>query len=135
MTDGTLRAWGSNGFGQLGDGTNGNLRPTPVQVIPSVFATSAIAAGAAHSLAVRSDGDVKDWGWNLDGQLGDGNRNDSSAPVEVADLWPEKGAVTAIAGALRSLCASSISGNSGVGEKPSSAGASTAWASAGRPFD
>jgi hypothetical protein len=34
-----------------------------------------------------------------------------------------------------SACASAISGISGVGEKPSSAGASTAWASAGRPVD
>jgi hypothetical protein len=32
----------------------------------------------------------------------------------------------------RSACASSISGNSGVGAKPSSAGASAAWASAAR---
>ena len=34
-----------------------------------------------------------------------------------------------------SACASAISGISGVGEKPSSAGARTAWASAGRPVD
>src|SRR5271155_5230412 len=34
-----------------------------------------------------------------------------------------------------SACASAISGISGVGEKPSSAGASTAWPSAGRPVD
>ncbi len=34
-----------------------------------------------------------------------------------------------------SACASAISGISGVGEKPSSAGARTAWASFGRPVD
>jgi hypothetical protein len=34
-----------------------------------------------------------------------------------------------------SACVSTISGISGVGEKPSSAGARTAWASAGRPVD
>jgi hypothetical protein len=34
-----------------------------------------------------------------------------------------------------SACASAISGISGVGEKPSSAGASTVWASAARPVD
>ena len=32
-------------------------------------------------------------------------------------------------------CACSISGNASVGEKPSSAGARTAWASAARPVD
>jgi hypothetical protein len=37
--------------------------------------------------------------------------------------------------ALRSVCASAISGNSGVGVKPSSADASTAWASTGRSVE
>ena len=41
----------------------------------------------------------------------------------------------ASASASNSACASAISGISGVGEKPSSAGARTAWASAGRPVD
>ena len=38
-------------------------------------------------------------------------------------------------GAASSACASAISGISGVGEKPSSAGARTAWASTGRAVE
>jgi alpha-tubulin suppressor-like RCC1 family protein len=31
--DGTLWCWGSNGYGQVGDGTTSNSRPTPVQTL------------------------------------------------------------------------------------------------------
>ena len=46
-----------------------------------------------------------------------------------------KSAVRAAPNCSSSVCASPISGISGVGEKPSSAGARTAWASLGRPVD
>ena len=40
-----------------------------------------IAAGAYHSLALFSDGSLYAWGWNSDGQLGDGTTDDRSTPV------------------------------------------------------
>jgi alpha-tubulin suppressor-like RCC1 family protein len=64
--DGTVWAWGHNGGGQLGDGTSGNVRPTPVQVI-GMTGVAAIAAPAYGSLAVRKDGTV--WEWPGSGQL------------------------------------------------------------------
>ncbi|MBK9047686.1 MAG: hypothetical protein IPL74_13580 [Bacteroidetes bacterium] len=39
--------------------------------------TQCISAGGQHSLAVCSDNSARDWGWNLFGQLGNSNNNDS----------------------------------------------------------
>jgi len=50
LTDGTVRSWGLNTSGQLGDGTVNN-RATPGPV-PSVSGIGSLAAGPAHSLAV-----------------------------------------------------------------------------------
>jgi alpha-tubulin suppressor-like RCC1 family protein len=85
-SDGTVWAWGSNGDGQLGDGTTTN-RNTSVQVrgqggtgyLTNVIA---VAAGAYHALALKSDGTVWAWGYNGDGQLGVGNTS-SITPVQV----------------------------------------------------
>jgi len=48
--------------------------------------TPMVAAGEEHSLALRSDGTVWAWGWNSNGQLGDGTTIDSHAPVQVQGL-------------------------------------------------
>lgn len=45
-----------------------------------------IAAGALHSLAVRSDGTVWAWGWNESGQVRDGTTTSRSTPVQVLGL-------------------------------------------------
>jgi alpha-tubulin suppressor-like RCC1 family protein len=78
---GPVSAWGANGAGQLGDGTRTN-RSVPVAVagIPDAVA---VAAGANHSLALRSDGTVWAWGSNGFGQLGDGTTASRTIPVQV----------------------------------------------------
>ncbi|MBI4492930.1 MAG: IPT/TIG domain-containing protein, partial [Chloroflexi bacterium] len=97
--DGTVWAWGGNYSGQLGDGTTVTTgcysRPTPVQV-SGLSGASAIAAGASHSLALKSDGTVWAWGYNGYGQLGDGTTTGHATPVQVSGL---RGA-TALAGGL-----------------------------------
>jgi alpha-tubulin suppressor-like RCC1 family protein len=60
LKDGTVRAWGQNRFGQVGDGTTIN-RDTPTPV-PGVRNVVAIAALAYSSVAVLSDGTAMDWG-------------------------------------------------------------------------
>jgi alpha-tubulin suppressor-like RCC1 family protein len=94
--DGTVWAWGANGVGQLGVGTANTVpNPTPVQVgqAPPLSGVTAIAAHSGHSLTLRSDGLVQAWGWNIDGQLGDGTTTDRPFPVQVEHL----GGTTAIA--------------------------------------
>jgi alpha-tubulin suppressor-like RCC1 family protein len=65
----------------LGDGTQ-TSRSTPVQV-RNLTGVVAVAAGGSHSLAVKSDGTLWAWGWNLRGQLGDGTTTDSREPKQV----------------------------------------------------
>jgi alpha-tubulin suppressor-like RCC1 family protein len=60
LKDGTVRAWGQNRYGQVGDGTSTN-RDTPTTV-PGVRNIAAIAAGAYRSVAVLADGTVMEWG-------------------------------------------------------------------------
>jgi len=80
--DGTVWAWGSDGHGQLGDGTT-ETRTRPVQ-ISGLAEVIKIAAGDAHSMAVKRDGTVWAWGSNAAGQLGDGTFADRPSPVQVA---------------------------------------------------
>ena len=60
LKDGTVRAWGENQLGQVGDGTTINRdTPTPVQGVRNVVA---IAALGYSSVAVLSDGTAMAWG-------------------------------------------------------------------------
>ncbi|WP_154017830.1 PKD-like domain-containing protein [Candidatus Protochlamydia phocaeensis] len=88
-SDGTVWAWGYNGLGELGNGTNADSN-LPVQVGGGTPLTNiaAIAAGNAHSLALRSDGTVWAWGANSSGQLGNGTNVDSNLPVQVGGGTP-----------------------------------------------
>lgn len=87
-SDGSLVAWGSNAYGQIGDGTT-ITRNFPVNVIvrgalveKSVLA---IAVGDRHCLVLCSDGTMVSWGQNSVGQLGKGNTSGlvTDPPVEV----------------------------------------------------
>ncbi len=82
-SDGTVWAWGYNGYGQLGDGTIEN-KNVPVQVI-GLSGIVAIASGDYHNLALKSDGTVWAWGYNGYGQLGDGT-TEEKIPVQVSGL-------------------------------------------------
>ncbi|MEO5368135.1 MAG: Ig-like domain-containing protein, partial [Magnetococcus sp. WYHC-3] len=90
-SDGTVRAWGYNGYGQLGDGTT-TTRLTPVQV-SGLTGVVAVDAGSTHTVALKSNGTVWTWGANTSGQLGDGTTINRPTPVQVSGLT----GVTAIA--------------------------------------
>ena len=82
-SNGTLYAWGYNGYGQLGNGTK-TTEDTPVTVtFPSGVTAIAIAAGEDLSLALGSDGNVYAWGDGNLGALGQGNQRNSSTPLKV----------------------------------------------------
>jgi len=96
VVSGSAWAWGNNGTGQLGNGTFTNSS-TPVAVsLGSATTVTAIAGGLDHSLALTSYGLVLAWGYNNDGQLGNGTTTNSSTPVAVS--LPSGTTVTAIAG-------------------------------------
>ena len=85
-SDRTLSTWGSNTYGQLGTGGSpaGNL-PVIVTAGPGLAGKTpvAIAAGDVHNLVLCSDGSLAAWGYNLNGQLGNGSTSNSSVPVSV----------------------------------------------------
>jgi alpha-tubulin suppressor-like RCC1 family protein len=82
--DGTVRCWGANDFGQLGDATT-VARPTPI-ILTAMRGARALSAGGAHTCAISGDKTVACWGRNDDGQLGDGSTTMRPTPVSVAGL-------------------------------------------------
>lgn len=91
-TSGAVKCWGSNGKGQLGDGTTIS-KYTPVNVSGMTSGAIAIAAGGSTSCALMSDGGVKCWGYNGAGVLGDGTTTDRYTPVDVLGLASTASAV------------------------------------------
>src|SRR5690606_13354102 len=80
-SDDELYCWGANADGQLGDGTTTD-RSTPVAVqAPAGVMLSGVVAGGWHTCAHGSDGKLYCWGWNVDGQLGDGTNTSRLTPV------------------------------------------------------
>ncbi|HEU4411260.1 MAG TPA: hypothetical protein VFS43_38770 [Polyangiaceae bacterium] len=82
--NGRVACWGSNGNGQLGDGTNAS-RPVhgPVHGLDDALAVS---SGFDHTCALRAGGDALCWGGNDNGQLGTGDTTPSPVPVPVVDV-------------------------------------------------
>jgi alpha-tubulin suppressor-like RCC1 family protein len=70
-TDGTLWAWGSNYYGQLGLGTTED-QSAPVKVNNDTD-WKRVSAGKLHTFAWKADGSLWGWGANLNGQLGNGS--------------------------------------------------------------
>ena len=81
-TKGQAWGWGDNAFGELclGDST---IRSTPV-LLPFTHVTT--LAGAADHDLYDANGTVYACGQNVEGDLGDGNRANSTTPVKVAGL-------------------------------------------------
>lgn len=89
--DGSVACWGSNGFGQLGDG--GTIVANAKSTVPVVVGglggdIQAISAGADFTCALRTVGTVACWGNNAKGQLGrgPGGPSASSSPGTVSGV-------------------------------------------------
>ena len=83
-SDGTIWGWGYNGYGQLAEGNTTNaLVPTQALVTNGLMNILSLAAGANHSLALRSDGTFFAWGDNTYGQFGEASPTQSTVAVSV----------------------------------------------------
>jgi alpha-tubulin suppressor-like RCC1 family protein len=87
LANGQARCWGDNLYGQLGDGTNDD-RGSAVPVkgpagTARLRGVARIVAGPQDTCAVLTSGQVRCWGANYGGQLGDGTKVDRSRPVTV----------------------------------------------------
>jgi len=78
--------WGSNEFGQLGDGSTDGL--TALRSRPSMVAGGLrfrqVSAGSSHTCGVTTEKRVYCWGFNFDGELGDG----TGYPTNIERLTP-----------------------------------------------
>jgi alpha-tubulin suppressor-like RCC1 family protein len=85
-SDGTVVAWGYNNYGQLGTGDKLTSRvPVLVNPVGALVGKQvvAVAAAAYHSFALCADGTLATWGYNDEGELGDGSTAHSLMPVAV----------------------------------------------------
>lgn len=80
-----LRCWGYNDYGQLGNNSRSTrLTPTVVGGIPGGAAS--VGAGFGHSCVAPPGMGLRCWGWNRNGQIGDGTQTDRLTPVAVSGL-------------------------------------------------
>jgi alpha-tubulin suppressor-like RCC1 family protein len=83
LTDGSLRCWGNNSWGQLGVSASG-ARTTPVRAIGA--GTAGVAAGYGFTCALMTNNTVRCWGENTNGQLGNNSRETTHTPTQVLGL-------------------------------------------------
>ena len=88
--NGDVYNWGRNAFCELGDGSaTGVIRADPRRLdsLSDVISVSAAPhrsdSFGAHVLALTDDGDVYAWGYNRDGQVGNGATADRLTPVRL----------------------------------------------------
>jgi alpha-tubulin suppressor-like RCC1 family protein len=87
--NGTVRCWGGNAKGQLGDGSVvQRTRPVTVLTAPGVAlrGVASVDAGGSSACATLTNGAVRCWGGNAHGQLGRGNLVGSKYAVAVTGI-------------------------------------------------
>ncbi len=90
VVNGGIKCWGLNEKSMgLGDGST-KSSIIPVQVIPANSNVTALAVGALHTCAVLNKKQVKCWGHNYNGELGDGTKINRLKPVSVTEILPSK---------------------------------------------
>ncbi len=100
---GGLQCWGSDAAGQLGNGAATGVVLSPSEILPPDSGVTAVAAGSSHTCAIVN-GDLKCWGRNDAGQIGNGGLNNvpADAPSPVTVIY---GGVTAVAAGASHTCA------------------------------
>jgi hypothetical protein len=105
VTGGTVRCWGSNGDGQLGNGhdedVGDDVDEMPPVAVQDIAGAIQLVAGDLHNCVLLQAGSVRCWGNNSDGQLGDGSTTSShegsfdSHPPSLVDLGAPVEQITA----------------------------------------
>jgi alpha-tubulin suppressor-like RCC1 family protein len=111
IVDGSIKCWGENREGQLGNGATADPGVAEPVAVTGVTGALAIATGAYHTCAILSDRTVACWGRNDQGQLGDGTLTTSSTPVQVVTGFGPLGGAAALAAGGAHTCVVLVDGN------------------------
>lgn len=81
-SDDTMRCWGGNGSGQIGDNS------TTMRLVPTTISGGGtwkyVAAGNGHTCGIKSNDSLWCWGWNGSGQIGDNSTTQRNAPTAIS---------------------------------------------------
>ncbi len=145
-TDKTIKCWGLNSVGQLGDKTAvSSTSGAPKYAVPVHTSVSdntplanvkRIAAGGYFTCALLTSGSMKCWGNNGDAQLGDGTTTNRTTPVDVQQITNATGLTVAhtttcaiFANAMPKCWGANSQGQVGIGTSSASVSAPTEVAS------
>lgn len=87
-SSGTVWAWGRGDYGQIGNGTGQNSNVPALVGNGTLNSVVAIESGDHHCLAQLASGEVKAWGRNSNGQLGNNSTANANSPVQVSFATP-----------------------------------------------
>lgn len=104
-TFGSVKCWGDNSSGQLGNGTT--TTPTERVTVSGISNAAMLSLGDAHSCVVTATGGLLCWGANGNGQLGDGTTTMQTTPVGVSGL---SSGVSSVVAANEHTCAVTSAG-------------------------
>ena len=85
LSSGTVKCWGANGQGRLGNGTLVVNSPVPDNVI-GINSAVALGVGRLHNCVVLDIGEIRCWGHSAFGQLGYDSTHASTTPVRVDSI-------------------------------------------------
>ena len=115
-TGGKVKCWGSNTYGELGNGNNNSPKNHAADVLASgttpLGGIVQISSRGYHTCALTTGGKVKCWGSGSDGQLGNKGTSNSYYPVDVvtsnSSTNPLSGIVQVNAGGAHTCALTSI---------------------------
>jgi len=90
-SEGRLFIWGWNYYGQLGNGSTTDQN-TPTDITSQFSLTSnetivSVSLGENHSSVITSEGRIFTWGYNYNGELGDGTTTDKYYPTDITSQF------------------------------------------------
>jgi alpha-tubulin suppressor-like RCC1 family protein len=86
LSDNSVYDWGSNAYGQLGNGTTTNENSPALMDVPAGVTFTQVAMGGQTGYGLDSSGNVWAWGSSNEGQLGNGTKGPKVEALKPIDV-------------------------------------------------